>query len=233
MRTTYIGPSPAPDLLTSVTDSLGRVSTIAYAPLTDDAVYSKDSDAVFPVIDIQAPLYVVESVSSDDGVGGQKVTAYSYAGAKVHVQGRGFRGFRQMTATDQQTGIVTATTYEQVFPYTARVDSSVKTLSDGTRIKTIDNTWASLSLNGGDTVYPYVATSVSEDYETNDGLGNSPVVTRTATAVFDNFGNPTSLTTTTTDGTETFTETTVNTYTNDTANWLLGLLTRAEVTRSR
>ena len=224
---------PTSDLLTSVTDSLGRVSTLAYAPLTDGAVYSKDSDAVFPVVDIQAPLYVVKSVSSDDGLGGQKVTSYSYAGAKVHVQGRGFRGFRQMTATDQQTGIVTSTTYEQVFPYTAQVKTSVKTLSDGTKIKTIDNTWASLSLNGNSTVYPYVSTSVSEDYEINDGLGNSPVVSRSATAVFDSFGNPTSLTTTTTDGTQTFTETTTNAYTNDTVNWLLGLLTRAEVTRSR
>ncbi|WP_299390698.1 toxin TcdB middle/N-terminal domain-containing protein, partial [Pelagibius sp.] len=224
---------PTPDLLTSVTDSLGRVSTLTYAPLTDGTVYSKGGDAVFPVVDIQAPLYVVKSVSSDDGLGGQKVTAYDYAGAKVHVQGRGFRGFRQMTATDQQTGIVTATTYEQAFPYTAQVKGSAKTLADGTTVKTIDNTWDQLSLNAGATVYPYVATSVSEDYEINDGLGNLPVVSRSASAVFDNYGNPTSLTTTTSGGGETFTETVANTYTNDTTNWFLGLLTRSEVTRSR
>ncbi len=185
------------------------------------------------MVDIQAPLYVVKSVSSDDGLGGQKVTAYDYAGAKVHVQGRGFRGFRQMTATDQQTGIVTATTYEQVFPYTAQVKSSTKTLADGTTVKTIANTWDQLSLNAGATVYPFVATSVSEDYEINDGLGNLPVVSRSASAVFDIYGNPTSLTTTTSGGGETFTETVANTYTNDIPNWFLGLLTRSEVTRSR
>jgi hypothetical protein len=224
---------PAPDLLTSVTDSLDRVSTIDYAPLTEGTVYAKDSNAVFPVVDVRAPLYVVKSVSSDDGVGGQKVTSYSYAGAKVHVQGRGFRGFRQMTATDEQTGIVTTTDYSQVFPTTAQVLGSVKTLSDGTTLKTIANTWDQLSLNGGATVWPYVASSVSEDYEPNDGVGNAPIVTRTAVAVFDGYGNPTELTTTTTGGGETFTETTENTYANDTTSWFLGLVTRSEVTRTR
>ena len=224
---------PAPDLLTSVTDSLGRVSVIDYAPLTDGTVYTKDSDAVFPVVDIQAPLYVVKSVSSDDGLGGQKETTYSYAGAKVHLQGRGFRGFRQMTASDQQTGIVTTTDYSQVFPTTAQVLSSVKTLADGTTVKTIANTWDALSLNGGATLWPYVASSTSEDYEPNDGPGNSPIVSRTATAVFDGYGNPTSLTTATSGGGESFTETTVNTYDNLTTPWLLGLLRRSEVTRSR
>ncbi|MEO3430489.1 toxin TcdB middle/N-terminal domain-containing protein [Pelagibius sp. CAU 1746] len=226
---------PAPDLLTSITDSLGRTSTLDYAPLTDATVYAKDSDAVFPVVDIQAPLYVVKSVSSDDGVGGQKVTSYSYAGAKVHVQGRGFRGFRQMTATDQQTGIVTTTDYSQVFPTTAQVLTSVKTLTDGTTIKTIANTWDQLSLNTGKTVWPYVASSTSKDYEPNDGVGNLPVVSRTATAVFDVYGDPTNLTTTTTGGGETFTETTVNSYQNiaTPTRWLPGLVTRSEVTRSR
>jgi hypothetical protein len=225
---------PTPDLLTSITDSLGRVSTIDYAPLTDGEVYTKDSDAVFPVVDIHAPLHVVKSVSSDDGVGGQKVTSYTYAGAKVHVQGRGFRGFRQMTATDEQTGIVTTTDYSQVFPTTAQVLSSVKTLADGTTtIKTLANTWSELSLNNGDTVWPYVASSVSEDYEPNDGPANTPVVTRTATATFDSFGNPTGLETETVGNGETFSETTENTYSNDTTNWFLGLLTRTEVTRTR
>jgi hypothetical protein len=226
--------SPAPDLLVSITDSLGRVSTIEYAPLTDGDVYSKDGDAVFPVVDIQAPLYVVKSVSSDDGVGGQRVTSYSYAGAKVHVQGRGFRGFRQMTATDEQTGIVTTTEYSQGFPTTAQVLSSVKTLADGTTtIKTLANTWDALSLNNGATVWPYVASSTSGDYEPNDGPANTPVVTRMATATFDSFGNPTELETETVGGGETFTETTENTYSNDTTNWFLGLLTRSEVTRTR
>jgi hypothetical protein len=233
-KSTHVAQSVQPDLLLSITDSLGRVSTIEYAPLTDGAVYTKDGDAVFPVVDIQAPLYVVKSVSSDDGVGGQRVTSYSYAGAKVHVQGRGFRGFRQMTATDQQTGIVTTTEYSQVFPTTAQVLSSVKTLADGaTTIKTLANTWDALSLNNGDTVWPYVAASVSEDYEPNDGPANTPVVTRTAVATFDSFGNPTELETETVGGSETFTETTENTYTNDTTNWFLGLLTRSEVTRTR
>ncbi len=69
------------------------------------------------------------------------------------------------------------------------------------------------------------------------GLGAAPalaaaVTTVTTTATYDDFGNPTQITATTTGGGQTFTTTTTNTYTNDTAKWHLGRLTRAEVTNT-
>lgn len=232
-RDTYLGVSQDTDLLLSVTDSLDRTSTLEFASLINDTVYTKDHDAVFPVVDLQTPLYVVKSVSSDDGVGGQKITSYKYAGAKTHLQGRGFRGFRRVSATDQQTGVTTTIEYGQEFPFVARIISSSQSLTDGTTISTIANTWESLSLNGGATSWPYVAGSVSEYYEPNDGIGNAPVVSQTTTAVFDDYGNPTSMVTTTSELGQSFTDTTINTYTNDTTNWFLGLLLRSEVMRSR
>jgi hypothetical protein len=57
----------APDLLVTATDGLGRVAEITYKPLTDPSVYSKGSGASFPELDLVAPLYVVASVSQDDG----------------------------------------------------------------------------------------------------------------------------------------------------------------------
>jgi RHS repeat-associated protein len=69
------------------------------------------------------------------------------------------------------------------------------------------------------------------------GLAAAPaqaaaVTTVTTTTVYDNFGNPTEITATTSGGGETFVTTTTNTYTNNTAKWHLGRLTRAEVTNT-
>ncbi len=52
-------------------------------------------------------------------VGGVVSTGYAYAGAKSHLNGRGFLGFHQMTVTDLQTNVVGTTIYRQDFPYVA------------------------------------------------------------------------------------------------------------------
>ena len=58
------------------------------------------------------------------------------------------------------------------------------------------------------------------------------VTTTTTTNVYDSFGNPTSITVTVTDGTDTFTTATTNSYNNDDTNWYLGRLVCAEVTQT-
>ncbi len=217
--------------LASITDSLGAQTGITFKPITDNAVYTKDGDAVFPVLDIQAPLYVVSEVARDDGLGGQALTSYAYGGAKVDLEGRGFLGFRWMETTDQSTGIVTFTEYRQDFPFIGQVDYSESTLPDGggdITIGRLSNTWAATALNGGLTVFPHVSNSQAETFEINDGPANPAVTTVDTTATLDAFGNPTQMVVTTTGGGESFV-TTTNTYTNDTVNWFLGRLTRAEV----
>ena len=221
-----------PDVLVGVTDSLGTLTDITYTPITDTAVYTKDtggSACTYPCLDVQGPMYVVSEVSTDDGLGGQARKTYAYGGAKADFDGRGFLGFRWMEVKDEQTGIYTTTDYRQDFPYTGQVSMSVTYLDGGATLKRLVNTWSSLSLNGGATQFPYVSASTAESYELNDGPGNSAITTVTTTSVYDTFGNPTSITVNTTGGGETFTKLTTNTYTNDTGNWFLGRLTRAEV----
>ena len=216
--------------LATITDSLGRNTTITYAPLTDPSVYTKGTGAVFPEQDVQGPLYVVQEVASDDGVGGQARTTYAYEGARAHLQGRGFLGFARMTAVDEQTGIETTTDYLQDFPFIGRVAATEARLADGTLISRAADTWEEKPTNGGLTRFPFVSQSQAESFEINDGPGNLPVVTVTTTKVYDDFGNPTSTVTTTAGGGETFTKTADNAFTNDTVNWLLGQLDRATVT---
>jgi hypothetical protein len=104
------------DLAQSITDGLGVITTFTYQPLTQTSVYSKDTNATYPLQDIQAAMYGVSRVDSSNGIGGTYSSAYTYAGAKADMGGgRGFLGFRQMTATDLQTGVVVTTNNRQDF----------------------------------------------------------------------------------------------------------------------
>ncbi|MCG8694974.1 MAG: hypothetical protein MI806_27520, partial [Minwuiales bacterium] len=226
-RETWRTNAAGTDRLETVEDGLGRTSALFYAPLTNDDYYTKLSEAVFPVQETMAPIYVVYRISRDDGVGGQAVTNYTYEGARVHAQGRGFMGFRFIDAEDVQTGIVTTTKYRQAFPFSGQVQATESYLPNGTTLKKVDNTFASLPLNGGKTVFPYVSQSVARSYELNDGPGNFSVTTVTTDSTYDSWGNPTQVVVTTTGGGETFTTTTNNTYTNNPVpgKWHLGRLT--------
>ena len=97
------------DMLASVTSGYGSTTNISYAPLTNNSVYTKGSDAtVYPVINITPPMAVVKSVVYDNGIAAGKVTEnYKYSGAKVHLQGKGFLGLKSMTTTNVTTGVIT------------------------------------------------------------------------------------------------------------------------------
>jgi len=101
------------DKAASLTTGLGNVTSLSYKPLTNSAgtVYTKGTGAVFPQQDFRGPMYVVSQFTASDGVGGSYPVTYSYQGARVNVQGHGFSGFSQITATDTRTGIVTQTSY--------------------------------------------------------------------------------------------------------------------------
>ncbi|MTV40550.1 FG-GAP-like repeat-containing protein [Duganella radicis] len=82
----------AVDLMTSISRGLGGTTNISYKPLTDVSVYTKlDSPAsasIYPLRDLQIPLYVVAAVSSPNGIGGTLTTTYKYGGLKENVSAR-------------------------------------------------------------------------------------------------------------------------------------------------
>ncbi|PIX55190.1 MAG: hypothetical protein COZ50_04070 [Zetaproteobacteria bacterium CG_4_10_14_3_um_filter_54_28] len=214
------------DVIASVTNGSGATTTLTYKPLTDSTVYTKDTGAVDPERDIQAPIYVVSQASTDNGIGGQRITTYQYGGMKVDMSGRGNLGFAWMESTDTATGITSHTAYNQTYPYVGSALFSEQKLANGTLISRSENAMAQMSLNNGATLFPYVSQSIKKSYEINDGT-NNPVVTVTTDTVYDTFGNATQITETKSDGS---TRVVNNAYTNDTASWLLGRLTQASVT---
>ena len=224
----------------------GRVSSIAsgngttfrldYELLTASGsdIYTKDSGAdlcSLPCRDVQAPVHVVKEITKDHGSSLMERITYQYGGAKADLAGRGFKGFRWMESRDARTGIISRTLYKQEFPHAGQIASSSRYVGSSTKtyLSTETNAWSSRSLNGGKTKFPYISSSTAKTYELEDGSRNSAVTTTTNSSVYDSYGNPTSITVTTTGAGGTFRKVTTNTYTNTTSKWHLGRLACAKV----
>jgi hypothetical protein len=226
------------DFLQSITTGNGATTNITYAPLTQTGaspVYSKDATAVYPVQDLQGPMYVVSRVDAPNGLGGSYSSTYQYAGAKSDLSGRGFLGFRQMAVTDLQTSIVHTTNYNQVFPFLGLAASETKAL--GTlALNQTTNTYQITNASGASTTVstpsntnaPYQV-NVAQTVANSSDLDGSVLPSSTTSYQYDPFSNPTQIVTSTSD---LFSKTTANTYTNNTTapSWLLGRLTTATVT---
>jgi hypothetical protein len=219
-----------PDQLTGVETGLGGFVQISYRPIASGgSLYSRDAGTAacaYPCVDVQGPLYVVSEVKSSNGLGiagagGEYRSTYRYAGAKSDLHGRGFLGFHQMTVRDEQTGVEQTTTYRQDYPFTGLVAAREKKL--GTQLlNRSSNTYGSTDL-GGTRRYPFLTQSLEESWE----LTGAALPAVTTAYQYDAFGNANQVGISTGDG---HSKVTNNAYSNDAASWLLGRLTRSEVT---
>ena len=214
-----------PDLISSITTGHGHTTQITYGPLTDDAIYTKDSSAVYPERDLQGPMQVVSSFGTSNGIGGESRFSYHYGGAKIDLGGRGFRGFDRTTITDDLTGITNTIFYDRRHVcISSKIRRTEQRQPDGTLISEVDNTLM-IQDHGFGVHFSYVGESVAKRYE----LDGSLVSTVTTLTDYDDHGNVSSLSV---DYGEGFTETTTNIYDDDLDNWFLGRLTRTEVTKT-
>lgn len=106
-----------PDLLTQVTTGLGLNTTITYQPISDPSIYTKDTNAAYPVRDMQFSMQVVSAVASSNGIGGIVGTTHKYGGLKVDMSGRGLLGFRWMETTQTESAAKTRAEYRQDWPF--------------------------------------------------------------------------------------------------------------------
>ncbi|HYH06194.1 MAG TPA: RHS repeat-associated core domain-containing protein [Thermoanaerobaculia bacterium] len=139
----YLSSGPIPDLVTSITNALGGVVNIRYAPLTDPSVYRETSDDVpsstsvrqaAPIAPTQFPaeavvgqaLYVVAWYEETSNLALNRFpytfeTSLSYAGAQIDLLGRGWQGFATVTRTNPDDGRCTRRRYKQNFPETGNL----------------------------------------------------------------------------------------------------------------
>lgn len=191
-----------PDLLQTATDGLANSITFNYAPLTS-ANYSKYSDAVFPEQDYVGPMYVVNSFTASNGIGGTYTNSFWYYGARTHLQGRGLEGFYAKRTTDSRNGLYSYQYYRRDFPFTGAVFQDDLYQSDGsTLIRRLQQNFTYTTLESGansQRYFPYPSSSTELQYEVG-GSKNGQLITTTATSyTFDTSGNATNVATTVTD----------------------------------
>lgn len=242
-----------PDLANSIADGFGINFSPTYIPISQNN-YSVGTDAVFPDIDFQGPMYVVNQFSASDGLGGTYTNDFSYSAARLNLQGRGFEGFYWARQHDSRNGVYQYSYYERTFPYIGSLFRQDTLESDGaTYMARTLNTYTSSTPGGlsGTTCtlcyFPYISTSTVYNFEptgSKKGGSGAYVSYTTTNYTYDGYGNLTDTKATTTDTDSAFpaspfngdswiTEI-ANTITNDNsaANWCLGRPSNTTTTKT-
>jgi RHS repeat-associated protein len=208
--------------LTSITTGLSATIDVAYSPLTWSGFYTRYCCQAYPTVDTEPALYVAQSVATSNGIGGSYSVTYDYGGARADLSGRGFLGFAWMSVTDQQTGIVQTTSYNQSYPTTGLAAARTKTLG----ALALNST--SFSYNPASEGGTRYAVNLAQSVEGSADLNGATLPTVTTSYQYDGYGDPTQIVVSTSDGA---TKTTNNSYlAPDTTNWILGRLATAQVT---
>jgi RHS repeat-associated protein len=180
------------DLATSFADGYGITYSPSYVPLSaSGGIYTEGTSAVFPNQDYSGPMYVVSSYSSSDGIGGTFNSSYTYAGAILNLQGRGFQGFTTVSSTDSRTLFKDSRTYSTgtisagiVIPTNGLLLGESVTQSAGTSVSigTYAPAWLTLdSTTNNQRYFPYTSSSSVNTYEVQvGGSYNGQLITTTA-----------------------------------------------------
>jgi RHS repeat-associated protein len=178
-----------PDRLATVTDGFGNSATFSYASLSNHSLYSKLSNAVFPLVDRSGSMSVVTNAQITNGAGGTyNLSGLSYVGAREHLQGRGFVGFESRSWIDSRDGTETVRTYRQDFPYTGLVRASKFAQSQGgTAIveETVDHLAFSYSSGFNSRFFRYARQSIKKEYEVSGAYNGVLLRTITQTSTVD------------------------------------------------
>jgi RHS repeat-associated protein len=184
--------SPKNNMVASIVNGFNNKIQIDYLSLThEDAFYTPSSSpSLFPLFNYEGALYAVHTITTPDGIGGNSVTTYSYGGALMHRQGKGFLGFSRVV-TSGPLG-TTVTSYGFNATYFAPYLSQIQTMSPDNGDVVSDMVYS----------YHYVPLpdkryfSYPETITQTDRNGNTAVTND----VYDNDGNLTNRTVTVNDG---------------------------------
>ncbi len=209
-----------------IVDSIGKWTGIEYATLNSlsTSVYSKGSGSVYPLVDILGSAPVVASVSSSNGLGGSSKIRYQYTGLRYDLLSKAMIGFTRLSAIDETHGTTTLSFFSDDASFRgAPTVTEQRQTATGVLISRKEDTWAKKEIST-DSSFSYISGSTETIYDI------AGVATKSsATALeYDNYGNPTQQKVTYNDGAK---ETTVNTYSNDSTKWIIGQLTKVEVTK--
>ncbi len=238
------------DVLASITDGRGAVTSITYATPVQlkGTRYTRTATVAAPNLMFTPDWLVVSNVDRSNGLGSANRTSYWYDSAVVDVgAGRGFMGFNWVQSIDEAaqaayggSGVVSRTYFRQDFPYNGQVSESGRGTSPAewwnlSRTTYTYGCFQPGKASGGCTPAPgqrYFAFVSSLDARANDLNGTALPRKRVEYKNPDAYGNPQTVVSSILkpDGSASdHSETKTNTYFNDPAKWILGRLTKQVV----
>ncbi len=137
---------PIPDLLQTINNGRGGITTIEYKPSTQ--FDNRDENLIYR---LPFPVEVVTKVTQQDGMGNSYETRYSYKGGMYDAPTREFRGFRETTVTDVR-GTKSITTFLQDEHRKGRIQKTETRDQNGNLFTKVENTWGDC----GDDPFPGV-----------------------------------------------------------------------------
>ncbi|WP_445357512.1 FG-GAP-like repeat-containing protein [Microbulbifer sp. ANSA002] len=204
-----------------------------------------------PTLELLSPLYLVTKVESSAPAAGinpgsvnqlaRSSITYRYHQMKLQAAGRGMLGFQKLSTTDNQTGVVTETTYRQDFPFTGMPLKTETRTASGRLLSRATNNWRLQGWGGSGTpsrpYKPYIYNAVEETYDLKDN-GNSAgelLQTVSTTNSYDGYGNALTINVVTKDGAsgQQFVKKTENVYGSTTWEKEKGRLSHTKVTSTR
>lgn len=270
------------EMITRITDGLGAVTQIDYAPVTDSSVYTKaptiaNTALAAGELDAQSPMQVVKAVRADNGLYCTQGTAgcdwhtttFKYYGLRATTNGRGLLGFSQRDVTEtfgSYIGSTSKTAYnneltkwwlagspKQVVKTHPNALEASNRLSDALityhppRITNGVNASAALKIlevfGAGSSQSTWDLNGTVLPSQSSSTPSWNTAVTGAGSEGYDLDGNVLRTTATTSFGAQTHAKSSVNTYafrsvTSTGASiargeWILGRLTRSEVTHSK
>ena len=211
-----------------IKDGQGKTTSLEYVLLNNYSNVRALPAYRFPYHGVDAsPMLIARRYTVKQGNTTLIDRDYAFANGVTHLHGRGFRGFSSMWSTDWISLKTTKTYFNTDYHYAGsnvkRVENYVYHDGKLRLINKVENDLAYKEHRG--TLFAYPASTKSVRYE----LDGTPVDSNWVSFEYDDFGNPTRQTTEYSDG---FKEILENTYENDTVNWYLGRLLKADLTRS-
>ncbi len=87
-------------LINEIADGFGKKTQFSFKSMSDATSYTNTQSKVYPVSVPTIPMFLVNSVSSSNGIGGNNIIDYKYENLLVHKGGKGLIGFAKVTKTD-------------------------------------------------------------------------------------------------------------------------------------
>ena len=156
------------NLMKTIINGHGAKTSVVYMPMSKAGVYTKGSGAVYPVIDLGSSGQLVRTVLSDNGTASSTLINYSYTGAKVHLQGKGFLGFTKITAVNNASDVTTESNFSFDLTNFYPKITSVTKKKNSTLLSTDSYNWNKQTISGK-RIFPFI----SRITKTNNLTGQS------------------------------------------------------------